>query len=63
MPEMTDEFVQGQLALLQQFFTEGLLDEAAYRAKLEALGVDPDTIFAPPPPPDLAALRERLNRL
>ncbi|MEA3396185.1 MAG: hypothetical protein U9R05_01845, partial [Chloroflexota bacterium] len=63
MPDMAEEKRQERLQQLQELYEEGLLNEATYRAKLEALGVDPDTIFAPPPPPDLAALRERLNRL
>ena len=49
MPEMTEEFIQGQLAAFRQFYEDGLLKEVDYRAKLEALGVDPDTVLAPPP--------------
>ena len=63
MPEMTEGARQTRLAQLQELYEEGLLDEATYRAKLEELGVDPDTVLAPPQPPDLATLRERLNRL
>ncbi len=52
-----------RLAQLQELYEEGLLDEAAYQVKLAALGIDSDALFPPPPaPPDLSALRLRLNR-
>jgi formylglycine-generating enzyme required for sulfatase activity len=46
MPEMTDEFVQGQLALLQRWYEEKRLTEEEYRAEIENLGCDPDVVFA-----------------
>jgi len=44
-------------------YTRSVINEATYRAQLEALGVDPETILVSPPPPDLSALRLRLERL
>jgi hypothetical protein len=52
----------GKLMLLQQMYEEGDIDEPTYRSRLAKLGIDPDTLLAPPSPPDLSALRERLNR-
>ena len=49
--------------LLRDLCEEGVINEAAYRTQLQALGVDPDAILAPSPPPNLAALRERLSHL
>ncbi|HEY89055.1 MAG TPA: hypothetical protein G4N98_04880 [Thermoflexia bacterium] len=50
-----------KLALLGQMYADGDINEATYRGRLVKLGVDPDTILAPPP--DLSTLRKRLNRL
>lgn len=60
---VNDSALQAQLDLLQQMYTRSVINEATYRAQLEALGVDPETILASPPPPDLSALRLRLERL
>ena len=60
---VNDSALQAQLDLLQQMYTRSVINEATYRAQLEALGVDPETILVSPPPPDLSALRLRLERL
>ncbi|MBN1661566.1 MAG: hypothetical protein JXA93_24445, partial [Anaerolineae bacterium] len=59
-----DPVLQGQLALLRGMYEKGRLDETAYRTELQALGVDPSTIFPfTPVPPPLPELRQRLDRL
>jgi len=66
MNEALDAARQARLAQLRELYEEDLLNEVTYRAKLETLGIDPDTILAPPlppAPPDVSALRQRLNRL
>lgn len=60
---VNDSTLQAQLDLLQQMYTRSVINEATYRAQLEALGVAPETILVSPPPPDLSALRLRLERL
>jgi len=63
MTQEPSSALNGKLALLAQMYEDGDIDEVTYRARLIRLGVDPDAILSPAPPPDLAALRERLNRL
>ncbi len=58
-----DSALQAQLDLLQQMYAQGAIGEATYRVQLQTLGVDPDAILTPPPPPNLAVLLKRLERL
>ena len=60
MAKTADRALDDKLALLRQMLGDGDIDEATYRARLAKLGIDPGAM---PPPPDLAALRGRLNRL